>query len=547
MNKAVIVFVILFGMVLANARVTDGQASFQVEKDKLTITAQKGFHLNAEAPANVSFDQNQDTFKADIKTEKQFVFKIFEKAKQAKLSFYVCDDKKTVCEQHQETVLLASGKVTASPEAQLKNKNSDVKMIQTEDVIVSANNKPTLLVFSAPWCPACIRMQTETYSKAQVAEQIKKINFKKLNSDLAENFDIAEKFHVHAIPTLILLNSSGEEVYRWLDFQKPNEFAKSLAFQLKSQNNSVSKLQELASTGDEPAISQLGMMAYNATNCSDAVKWFSLSKKVQDMKYKLAAEVACAQEAFDKDEKKADPYFQSLQKAITLSTSEMDQLRWTVDLIDKKNELKTLNQETKEIALKTILKLDDILKNKALPVKLFSESTYGEISGFEKVEILYMKSRLLTAIEDQRGKEKNDLQIIQELKAKKLSTSRPGEMLLVISYLKEAGETNDVEKMYQNLIEKYPQTYVYYEKYSRFLLKQKKSLEALAQSEKALQFSEGNQPQLYLLKVKVLKELQQKEKALKTIQQALNLKEIEHTKFKNTLTQLNKLKEEMIK
>lgn len=53
----------------AEARITDGKVSHKVAKDQITITVDKGFHINEKAPM---------TFK-----------------------FYVCDDKNTACEEHE--------------------------------------------------------------------------------------------------------------------------------------------------------------------------------------------------------------------------------------------------------------------------------------------------------------------------------------------------------------------------------------------------------------------------------------------------------------
>ncbi len=54
---------------IAFARITDGKVSHKIEKNQVTITVDKGFHINEKAP--MSF------------------------------KFYVCDDKKTACEPHE--------------------------------------------------------------------------------------------------------------------------------------------------------------------------------------------------------------------------------------------------------------------------------------------------------------------------------------------------------------------------------------------------------------------------------------------------------------
>ena len=93
-NKLVLLSLgLLFGL-MANARITDNQIIFKNEGGFLKLEPKKGFHLNAEAPANATFDALEALYKPVQKTEKLFTFQINDKVKKVKLSFYVCDDKK---------------------------------------------------------------------------------------------------------------------------------------------------------------------------------------------------------------------------------------------------------------------------------------------------------------------------------------------------------------------------------------------------------------------------------------------------------------------
>ncbi len=60
---------VLLTVQTVESRITDGKVSHKVAKDQITITVDKGFHINEKAPM---------TFK-----------------------FYVCDDKNTACEEHE--------------------------------------------------------------------------------------------------------------------------------------------------------------------------------------------------------------------------------------------------------------------------------------------------------------------------------------------------------------------------------------------------------------------------------------------------------------
>ncbi len=539
MKKATAILLTLFSTLCLAARLTDGKVVTKIAKNEIRLTVMSGFHFNTEAPASAKFDESSSVAKPSTKTEKSFIYKIPKDSKKAQLSFYVCDDKKTVCEQQQASIDLATSQISQVEKKPLAVNFEKVTSLESVD------GKPTLLIFSAPWCPACIRMQTETYPVASVAKELNKIHFKKVNSDLVENFELSEKFHIKAIPTHILLNAKGEEVYRWLDFQPANTFAKSLAAETKKIESSSQSLQVKAAQGDLEAASQLGMREYNSMNCTDAVKWLSISKKPEDRKYKLAAEVNCAENNVEDNKESKEAHLQTLEKAIALTESEWDQIRWLTTLIENKKEAGPLSADMKSKASETVNRIEQLLK---VNVKqLLSESTYGEAASFEKEEMLYTKANLQELLELKEDKKKTLDRSVQLLSKRKLSVNRPGEMLIAIAYLREAGEIKKVEALYESLIKKYPSTYVYYEKYARFQHKNKNLEAALALSDKAIAYSEGNDPQLYLLRVRILKDMKQIEKATAEVEKALALKDIEHKRFKKTMAQLKTLKDDLRK
>jgi thiol-disulfide isomerase/thioredoxin len=485
-------------------------------------------------------DDLESLNKPTTKTEKLFVFNKDAKAKKAKLSFYVCDDKLTVCEKHDKTLDLKSGNVKASAPAKgAYNSINDLNL-------KSVNGKPTLLVFSAPWCPACIRMMTETYHKPQVEKQLAKLNFIKLNSDLPENNELSDKFHVKAIPTLILLDKDGNETHRWLDYQKANLFAKELESELKKVDQAA-LIAANAKLGDPAAASILAYRAYSSMDFAEAYKWFSLTKSAKDQKYKLASEVSLAQQDADENAKLVDDYFTALEKGIALTSSKLDRIRWAIDYFDKKAELKTFGPDSKVKADAVVKDLDALLKNPRAASEAFAESTYGDYTGFEQAELLWMKGKLAEIIGDKKLESETKAQSIALLSKMKLSTDRPGEMLMAISYLREAGEKTNVEKMYNQLIQKYPTSYVYFEKYARFAEKNKSYDRALSLVSEALKFPEGNAPQLSLLKSQILLDLNKKSEALATIDETLKIEGIGHKRYAKTVKKLNELKNDISK
>lgn len=522
----------------AMARLTDNQFQIKVEGEEIRVTTNKGFHLNAEAPATAVFDKLEALYKPTTKTEKLFVFKKINNTKTAQLSFYICDDKKTVCEQHKQSVNLQSGAVKSTPIKAVFSQAKDFNLS-------SADGRPTLLVFSAPWCPACVRMQTEVYTDPAVARQIAKLNFVKLNSDVADNNELAEKFKLKAIPSLILLDKNGNEAFRWLDYQPPVAFAKSLNQEIKKISEAETLL-KTAQLGDEAAAFRLGMLNYRALDYAEALKWLSLAKSAEAQKYKLNAEVSLAQQKAN-DEKTNEEFLQTLQKAIVLTDSELDRLRWTIEYFDKKKAMKTLTADAAPKGLGLLKEIDDHYKNAKKMTTLFSESTYGDYSGFEKIEMQWLRMTASQTFDLKEEQEKSKKEIIRLVGQKKLSTKRPGEMLLAIGYLRAADDVENVNRHLENLIQVYPNTYVYYEKMARHQQKNKNLERALELSNEALKYPEGNEPNLKLLKASILKDMNRKEECLAVINDILSSEQIQHKRFNRTRQRLEEIKAELSK
>ena len=112
-------------------------------------------------------------------------------------------------------------------------------------------------------------------------------------------------------------------------------------------------------------------------------------------------------------------------------------------------------------------------------------------------------------------------------------------------FLKEADEKVLTEQLYKSLVSKYPNSYVYFEKYARFSQKNKNLEQALSLTNEAMKYPEGNIPQLKLLKSQILKELNKRDEATKEVNSALAAEDIQHKKYEKTYKKLNELKKEL--
>lgn len=520
-KKTFLILSVLLFSFLSWGRKTDNQFEAFVKDQKISILPKKGFHFNDKAPAFAVFDDLEMKAQPETKTEKEFSFKIVPNTKKALLNFYVCDDAKTVCEQQKQTVDLTDKR---KPNADAAKSN---QALQT-----------TLYVFSAPWCPACIRLKSETLNKKEIESLLAKVNVQHINIDLPENEKLSDQYTIKAIPTMVLVDAQGEETKRWLDYQTIASFKKEFSQSLKNLI-SIQKLKEKADSGDIQANVEYGYYNLNKMNYAEASKRLSFSKKPEDLNFKLMSDVYWAQEQENADEE----VLKALEKGSVLTTSKIDSLRWKIEYFEKLKELK--KEYSEALINQLVVDIIALEKNKDLK-KLFVESTAGNQNEFNKIELIDMKLRL------EKLKKSNEEQItalkqqlVEAVTKLKITTDIPGQKLNQISYLMGADAFVEAESLYKELVRKYNSTYVYYQKYANFLFKQKRFNEALENANKAIQFAEGNLPSLNLAKIKTLKELNQKEEAQKLVTETMALVEKFPKKYKRLQAQLETLKKEL--
>ena len=81
--------------------------------------------------------------------------------------------------------------------------------------IMPANGKPTIVDFSATWCPPCKQLKP-IFEK--LAEEFKgRINF--VTIDVDENPDLAQAYGVQNIPMMVFLNKDGQIQNTLVGFQ----------------------------------------------------------------------------------------------------------------------------------------------------------------------------------------------------------------------------------------------------------------------------------------------------------------------------------------
>lgn len=162
----------------AYAGVTDGKIQFLLKDKMLTLKPDSGFHLNKDAPAKLIIISPKEIINPIKKEKEEFNFNLGDNTKNLLIDFYVCDDKNTTCERHKKNISvignslqinnpeekLNSSSSAYSPAPALLNKhNFIIDNLEAAKAQAKKEKKLLLVDFNAPWCPACLRLETEVF------------------------------------------------------------------------------------------------------------------------------------------------------------------------------------------------------------------------------------------------------------------------------------------------------------------------------------------------------------------------------------------------
>jgi thiol:disulfide interchange protein DsbD len=91
--------------------------------------------------------------------------------------------------------------------------------------------KPLIIDFSAEWCNPCKELEEITFADPTVKEELQRFTLFKADltqSGSPEVEELSKQFNVIGVPTILLMNSDGEEVERITGFLPPEDFLKKL-------------------------------------------------------------------------------------------------------------------------------------------------------------------------------------------------------------------------------------------------------------------------------------------------------------------------------
>ncbi|MGE5087204.1 MAG: thioredoxin domain-containing protein [Bacillota bacterium] len=553
------------------ARLSDGKDHLKLSGSKITATLDKGFHFNKEAPAGLYLDGEMGAIEPLKKTEKVIVFDATKgKDKSFTVSFYVCDDAKTVCESHESHLEIKKGKLlkvedkkeemappgaAVNPSEKPAASKKEIVLLKDEYgfyennfeqilAMAKTENKKILVDFMAPWCPACIRLETETFGEASFQEATEEFIKVSVNADKKENQIFLKQYGVPGMPTILILSPEGAELARFLDFKPARVFAKEINDYKKGQLLTFVQLKKKADAGDEEARILLARRAFNSMHFGEAIKWLAPTNKKSMLL--TMSEAANAEIQYQKDKiKNRAPYQVALEKAI----SDYPQ---SIEAVVLRNELAELLkrdgpaalEKAQKVAKQNIAVIDDILQSGEKVKAIFAENLAGDFTNFEAAKLWSEKYKAAKILGDE-GLKKEAQKQVSKLVNPELKTEFPGAMIAGLSLLRSVDLKEESLNGVEKLAKTYPQSEVYQQKAAFAFARDKKFEKALPYSEKITQMNSDSAFLNMKNLAEVYKGLNRKAEALQTAEKALKMPEAQMKQNKELVSSLEEMKKSL--
>lgn len=544
------------------ARLSDGKAHLKLKGTQIIASVDQGFHFNKDAPAALVI--GSDSVEPLKKDPKEFVFDATKiKTQVVSVNFYVCDDKNTVCESHEEKYQINDGQLVAVSDIPAKVANAVPAVVKEgplkknkhgfyEDNLNGAlklaakDNKLVLVDFNAPWCPSCIRLETEAFGETVFTKATDKLVKVSMDIDKVQNKAAADKYGIKAIPTLIVMNTKGEELARILDYKPAAALAKDLETIQAQQLVSAADLQKKAEAGDVAARKTLAERAFAALKYDEVVKWLA---PLKEQSLLLAnSEVNAGQEKYEEDTKKnSEAYQKTLEKWIAAYPKTLESIAWRTELMRVlKGEGKEAPASVKTVGAKNIAEIEPLLKDEHARTEVFAKTLTGDYTGFEKSELLSQLADTYEKMDDTKNADATKALLAKEVSTMKLSEQKPGQVLVALGYMKKANMKAEVQAWLEKLVKAYPKTDVYYTKLARYHMREKQFDKALPYAKKAAAMK--SDVVLYNMQTlaEVHKNLKQTKEATQVIDKALALPEAKLDENKKTVAGLQEMKKSLV-
>ncbi len=92
--------------------------------------------------------------------------------------------------------------------------------------IASQKEKMIMIDFYADWCGWCKKLDETTYKDSNVIAKAKDLINVRIDAD--EQRDLASRYRISGLPTILFVDSAGREIHRVVGYRPPQDFVKEM-------------------------------------------------------------------------------------------------------------------------------------------------------------------------------------------------------------------------------------------------------------------------------------------------------------------------------
>ncbi len=460
---------------------------------EILITLTGDFHFNEKAPNQSLVDGKSE--KPSLIKAKSLTFKVPNSFGTAAATVYVCDDQLTTCQARKfnfagEGRKVAPSMATVAKAKQVTNKFGFIENSLGQALEKAKSEKKLVLAeFGARWCPGCIRLETEIFGQKKFKTLTKSFIKVHLDSDVFENSVLNEKYQIKGIPTLMVLDSTGAEISRVVDFQ-PLETIEAFLSSADANRLSINDLKTKVAAGDTTASLVLGQRLYAANRFEESVPFFETFEKSGTRPIELFdARIQAAVQITKKDPTKVSNLIQLAQDTIAREPTSSRSLQWRILLL---KQLPKADHRRQQVFDDGVALADQLLKQPAKLPQATAGDLVGEYKGYEVMLVAAAKAELAAAadlnpaqIEDanrEAAKVATDL---------KIPVSNAGPSLRHLLFLMNAKQFSQAQTLAEKMLKQDPGNPEIQRRLIRILNELGKYSEAISVGEKALKKSYG--------------------------------------------------------
>ncbi len=392
----------------------------------------------------------------------------------------------------------------------------------TQALAQAQKNQQLLFVdFAASWCPPCIRLEHEVFPTAAFQSATKDYVLVRVDVDREENYQWTQKYSVKAFPTMIVLDSNGQEIARYLDYMKADLLAAKLTDVQKNRPAPLGDVQMKAQHGDKIKAAEYADTLYKSMQFAPAIEWYEKAGVKSQKYYDAAISLRQRQLAEESSPQTKVELQKALERGIAAFPESFYSIQWRLDLAQT-----DLPAAKKKQVLSEGLELDrKWLKEPARIQAALNNGDLIELDDLVVPELWSSQAELL----EQLGQKDKALEAWNKAVDTTLSlhpdATRPTVVIYLIHYMKHARSLEEIEPWLVKLEMAYPTQFTYFHRHAQLLLEKKEPTRALPVAEKSYELSYGgNHLQAGLLLAKVKKALNQKTEAKTLLNELLSQK-----------------------